>query len=393
MGRGTKGEAKPAAAPTPPTQEAPKKEPPTPPPPTPAVVDAPKAEPPKAAVAEKTQGSGEGCVCWGCGAVQPPPPAPPFKTCARCREDGVEPLPFCSQECLKANWPRLKAWLAERKSSGGGLAETDGSNAKEKAVINTLKGVLKEQPASETKSYMGLLMQADELKLKGCYSKAEDLLKEAVGLNPTSPVGYAALGEIRALLNKPAEAAKLYAKAMSLFPKKTEGNNPHGQKLWASSTLSAIFWLNVPSKEGGVPAEEHPEWFHDAELKEITASLVAVAPDDLRSWQTRAFVLCPMPDMPPQWATPPGGMMRSEAELQEAGRCWQKVMEMTPGGKEAKRPYVARAAHCFRTAQMVADQLKKNAEKEAADATEAASKIDPSVAKTMTATPEAVPAW
>ena len=222
MGRGTKGEAKPAAAPTPPTQEAPKKEPPTPPPPTPAVVDAPKAEPPKAAVAEKTQGSGEGCVCWGCGAVQPPPPAPPFKTCARCREDGVEPLPFCSQECLKANWPRLKAWLAERKSSGGGLAETDGSNAKEKAVINTLKGVLKEQPASETKSYMGLLMQADELKLKGCYSKAEDLLKEAVGLNPTSPVGYAALGEIRALLNKPAEAAKLYAKAMSLFPKKTE---------------------------------------------------------------------------------------------------------------------------------------------------------------------------
>lgn len=142
-----------------------------------------------------------------------------------------------------------------------------------------------------------------------------------------------------------------------------------------------------------MPAEEHPEWFHDAELKEITASLVAVAPDDLRSWQTRAFVLCPMPDMPPQWATPPGGMMRSEAELQEAGRCWQKVMEMTPGGKEAKRPYVARAAHCFRTAQMVADQLKKNAEKEAADATEAASKIDPSVAKTMTATPEAVPAW
>jgi hypothetical protein len=52
--------------------------------------------------------------------------------------------------------------------------------------------------------------------------------------------------------------------------------------------------------------------------------------------------------------------MRSEAELQEAGRCWQRVMEMTPGGKEVKRPYVARAAHCFRSAQMVAEQLKAN---------------------------------
>ena len=52
-----------------------------------------------------------------------------------------------------------------------------------------------------------------------------------------------------------------------------------------------------------------------------------------------------------------GGMMRTEAELQEAGRCWQKVMEMTPGGKEEKRPYVMRAAHCFRTAQLVAAQV------------------------------------
>jgi hypothetical protein len=107
-------------------------------------------------------------------------------------------------------------------------------------------------------------------------------------------------------------------------------------------------------------AEEHPEWFNDVELKELTGKLCAAAPGDLRSWQTRAFVLCPMPDMPPQWNVPPCGMMRSEAELQEAGRCWQRVMEMTPGGKEVKRPYVARAAHCFRSAQLVAEQLKAN---------------------------------
>jgi len=391
MGRGAKAVPSPAdakaAAPAAEASPAP-----TPPPP-PAVEEAAPAPAATPAPAPATACAGAKHVCWGCGAVQPPPPAKAFQTCARCREDGLEPSPFCSKECLKANWSRHKAWHAEQKSSSGGLSPTGSNNAKEKAVLSTLKNVLKEQPASEGKSYMGLLMQADELKLKGSYSKAEALLNEALEMQPENPVGFAALGEIRALLNQPAEAAKHYAKAMTLFPKKTEGAAANSRKLWASSTLSAIFWLNVPQKEGGLPVEEHPEWFHDVELKELTATLVALAPDDLRSWQTRAFVLCPMPDMPPQWQVPSGGMMRSEAELQEAGRCWQKVMEMTPGGREAKRPYVARAAHCFRTAQMVAAQLQQNAINEGGGAPEPP-QPPPTPPKLETpAANEAVPAW
>ena len=223
-----------------------------------------------------------------------------FQTCARCREDGLEPSPFCSKECLKGNWPRHKAWHLEQKGSVCGLADGDNGNAKEKQVLSTLKNVLKEQPESEGKSYMSLLMEADELKLKGSYSKADELLQQAVGMNPENPIGHAALGEIQALLNKPAAAAKLYVKAMGLFPQKTQGNNVHGKNLWASSALSAIFWLNMP----GGKAEDQPDWFNDEGLKDLSATLVAVAPEDLRSWQTRAFVLCPMPDMPPQWRMP-----------------------------------------------------------------------------------------
>ena len=296
--------------------------------------------------------------CWGCGAAQPPAPAKAFQTCARCREDGIHPAsPFCSKDCLRANWDRHKKWHAEQKQGDDGLAK---DSAKEKSALAMLKTVLREQPKSETKNYMGLLMQADDYKLKGSYTKAEELLQSAVAINESNPVGHAALGEIKALLNQPAAAAKQYVHAVSLFPKDVDGSNPQALKLWATSTLSAIFWLNVPPTDGGMKAEEHPEWFNDVELKELTGKLCAAAPGDLRSWQTRAFVLCPMPDMPPQWNVPPCGMMRSEAELQEAGRCWQRVMEMTPGGKEVKRPYVARAAHCFRSAQMVAEQLKAN---------------------------------
>jgi len=304
-------------------------------------------------------------VCWGCGKEEAPAPAKPFQTCARCREDGLEPSPFCSKECLKESWPRHKAWHAEQKS---GLLEGDNANAKEKQVLSTLKNALKDQPASDTKSFMELLMEADGYKLKGSYTKAEELLNKAIAMSPENPIGHAALGEVQALLNKPQAAAALYVKAMALFPKKPNGANPHGKNLWASSALSAVFWLNVP----GGTREEQPDWFNDEELKDLTATLVAVAPEDLRSWQTRAFVLCPMPDMPPQWRMPEGGMMRTEAELQEAGRCWQRVTDMTPGGKEAKRPYVARAAHCFRTAQMVAAQLQaQNAEADAASAKQA----------------------
>jgi len=295
-------------------------------------------------------------VCWGC--AKPECCDKPFQTCARCREDGLTPpAPFCSKECLRESWPKHKAWHAARKNGGEVDKEKEAAAAKEKAAISTLKNVLKEQPASDAKSYMALLMEADEVKLKGAYSKAESLLTKAIDLNPQNPMAYAALGEIMGLTNKPQAAAVQYVKAVELFPKKTAGNNPQGKNLWASSMLSAIFWLNVP----GTKPEEQPAWFADEDLKELSAQLCEQAPQDLRSWQTRAFILCPMPDMPPQWKTPPGGMMRTEAELQEAGRCWQQVTKMTPGGREEKRPYVARAAHCFRTAQVVAERIAQQA--------------------------------
>ena len=407
-------------------------------------------------------------VCWGC--TKPECADKPFQTCARCREDGLTPpAPFCSKECLRESWPQHKKWHAERKKGGEVDKEKEAASAKEKAAISTLKNVLKEQPASDAKSYMALLMEADEVKLKGAYSKAESLLKKAIDLNPQNPMAYAALGEIMGLTNKPQAAATQYVKAVELFPKKTAGNNPQGKNLWASSMLSAIFWLNVP---GGKP-EDQPAWFADEDLKELSAQLCEQASQDLRSWQTRAFILCPMPDMPPQWKMPPGGMMRTEAELQEAGRCWQQararsapptprlppfpalpfppgsatgeaarplpplgtsrrsvgalnasihplshalrsiafrthanlhpppatrlriapvttlcssvrsvaqllaltgappvsqVTKMTPGGREEKRPYVARAAHCFRTAQVVAERVAQQAAPEGGDA-------------------------
>ena len=144
--------------------------------------------------------------CWGCGAAQPPAPAKAFQTCARCREDGIHPAsPFCSKDCLRANWDRHKKWHAEQKQGDEELAK---DSAKEKSALAMLKTVLREQPKSETKNYMGLLMQADDYKLKGSYTKAEELLQSAVAINESNPVGHAALGEIKALLNQPAAAAK-----------------------------------------------------------------------------------------------------------------------------------------------------------------------------------------
>lgn len=320
---------------------------------------------------ESQETVGKARVCWGCG--KPEPADMKFQTCARCREEGLTPSPFCSKECLKESWPRHKAWHKENT----GETETDGLAAKEKAMLSSLKSVLKNQPDSAPASYMSLVMQADELKLKGSYSTAGKLLKEAVQLMPDNPIGYATLGELEALANRPAEAAALYVKAASLFPDKGKAaipgtnapaTNAQGTNLWASSMLSAIFWLNVP----GGKKEDHPSWFNDEELKALSLELCTMATQDLRSWQTRAFVLCPMPDMPPQWQMPPEGMKRSEEELQEAGRCWQQVMQMTPGGKEEKRPYVARAAHCFKCAQLVGERLAAQQAEAAQKAAEAA---------------------
>lgn len=348
--------------------------------PEPVVKDTPGAEAPAAAPPV----AGEPRVCWGCGAAEPV--GKTFQTCARCREDGLTPpSPFCSKDCLKASWPRHKAWHAEMKKAGH--TDADGMAAKELATVHTLRNVLKDKPDSDAKTYMNLLMEADELKLRGSYTKAESLLHKAIKQNAQNPIAYAALGEISGLTNKPHAAAGYYVKAVELFPKEAsteQTSTQHGKNVWASSMLSAIFWLNVP---GGKP-EDQPEWFNDSELKETTANLIQLAPGDLRSWQTRAFVLCPMPDMPPQWKMPPGGMMRSEQELQEAGRCWQRVMEMTPGGREEKRPFVARAAHCFRTAQVVAEHVKA----QQADADAKAAEMEKEAAIDARQN-EVVPAW
>jgi len=310
-------------------------------------------------------------VCWGCGT--PEPPGVKFQTCARCREEGLTPSPFCSKECLKNSWPKHKAWHKENAAQ----LDPEGRAAKEQAVMSSLKTVLKNQPESAPASYMSLVMQADELKLKGSYTPAGKLLKDAIQLIPDNPIAYAALGEIEALANRPADAAALYVKAASLFPDKgatmlpgtnAPATNAQGTNLWARTMLSAIFWLNVPGGE----KEDQPSWFNDEELKATTLELCTVAPMDLRAWQTRAFVLCPMPDMPPQWKMPAEGMKRTEEELQEAGRCWQRVMQMTPGGKDEKRPFVARAAHCFKCAQLVGERLAAQQAEAAQKAAEAA---------------------
>ena len=63
-------------------------------------------------------------------------------------------------------------------------------------------------------------------------------------------------------------------------------------------------------------------------------------------------------------------------------------MEMTPGGREEKRPFVARAAHCFRTAQVVAEHVKA----QQADADAKAAEMEKEAAIDARQN-EVVPAW
>lgn len=158
MGRGVSGDVK--AAPKEKAEvktdaiSAPKMEQAEPKPEPKADVNPPPTPPTVQALADdKTRSADNLPTCWGCGAVQPPLPAKKFQSCARCREDGLPPSHFCSKECFKTNWPRHKQWHAEQKSQRGDAGEADSNNAKEKAVLSTLRGVLKDQPKSDVKRY------------------------------------------------------------------------------------------------------------------------------------------------------------------------------------------------------------------------------------------------
>ena len=178
----------------------------------------------------------------------------------------------------------------------------------------------------------------DELLAKGArYHSKEDwrraarTLREAIVLEPDTPVAYFNLAGSLANSAHFMEAAQRFLEARERYPV--------GSKSWAEATAAAFNMLT----QDACAEVAKPEWWNDEGLQVMSARVVRMAPDDGRANQMRAEVLsgrcC-------AWEVVP----RSAAELKEAATHYDRAAALCPA--PATKAYLAdNAARCHRRAE------------------------------------------
>ena len=108
---------------------------------------------------------------------------------------------------------------------------------------------------------------------------------------------------------------------------------------WARATAAAFNKLRLPE----CADEPKPDWWHDEALKQLSARVVAAAPDGLTARLMRAAVLS---GVHPAWEAGP----RTAKELKEAAAHFERVATLHPA-PAVKARFADCAAWCRRRAE------------------------------------------
>ena len=136
------------------------------------------------AVGSWAEHAGKKFRCWGCDQIEG---AASFKNCSLCIELRLVPAKFCSKSCLKANWPRHKAWHKSQRASQERISAQRLQNpAAEFHNANDLQ--------ASSQPYLKALGAGRLYGLQSKYSKAAKLYHKAIKIDPHRPEAYFDLG-------------------------------------------------------------------------------------------------------------------------------------------------------------------------------------------------------
>ena len=233
-------------------------------------------------------------ICWGCNKKEEKGQAP-FRNCSKCVELKVLPSLFCSNECLRENWPRHKAWHKELTSS------VDAVKCKFDAVNLTLNAGTEQDTCTNTTNglYTKLCIEGNNLLLSMNFAEAKKKLRKAQKLDPRLPDAYGMLGSIYYMSRQFEENIKALEEGIERWafvivtgkygdedlcnvdimgvPLKTKA----AREEWAIKqfTLSVYKFLEQLASEHG-RAHKKPSWYRrDAVLKRVTRFLVGALRD------------------------------------------------------------------------------------------------------------------
>ena len=294
--------------------------------------------------------------CWGCG--KEPPVGIKFQRCMRCAEQKLPSSYFCGEACMLANWPRHKAWHKEQKDFAAALDRDFEDAGKTRDQQAELLAALQIAEATGDERYQ-LLVNAVSCELSDPQSAARTFRK-LIKAHPEWAEPYYHLAGVLIVVNRPEEAATMFAKAMDLC-------QDHGQDdtvFWASSAVGA-FSIFCQCRDA-----PKPEWWNDHDLKSISARIVAVRPDDMQACWMRAHVLSPNVVLEQPWNAEP----RTAEEIKEAAEWYRQASRSlsaatrVPSDEDIERFATEHAAECDRVAGLMIAETESKATREAASA-------------------------
>ena len=236
-------------------------------------------------------------VCWGCNRKEEKGQAP-FRNCSKCVELKVLPSLFCSNECLRENWPRHKAWHKELTSSVDAVQWCRGTEE----GIEIMKKMSDEQDTNTTNGiYAKLCIDGNKLMHSMNFDEARRKFRKAQKLDPRLPDAYGYIGCLYAVSRQFEEAMTSMEGGVERWAfvavtgKYGDGDfdvafgsiqlkTKAAQQQWAIGQFVEILYSlldQFTSRQEGL-ARKKPNWYRrDAVLKRVTRFLVGALCESL----------------------------------------------------------------------------------------------------------------
>ena len=280
--------------------------------------------------------------------------------CARCDEHRLaNPARYCSPECQRQDWAQHKRRHREQASilpNRIGAGE-EGITQHERAVAGLQAQIAEElrADAGTAAVYAELVAKAAQRMAVKDFRGASARLRKAIQLEPDETANYVNLAVCYALSNDGQSASDTYLKALARARPDT--------KEWAMIIARTFNTLSQPY----CAKVAKPTWWNDAELKTLSARVLA-AVDVLPAMDTygaldftpplcfaikmRALVLCGAPGF--EWRAE----IRSPEELLEAASLYKRAVDLTPG-QEDKIRCLRNASNLTRQADGLVSAMRK----------------------------------
>ena len=183
-------------------------------------------------------------------------------------------------------------------------------------------------------AYSNLLAEGTQYCSNEDWDKAAKSYREAIALRPDLLEAYFNLGNVLSRSGHLVEAAQRYLESME--------RTPVGSERWARATAAAFDLLRLEECGDVI----RPTWWDDEVLKELSASVMHAAPNDVRAHSMRAVVLSGLSYG--VWDVKP----RTAAELNEAADLFDRAAALSNAA--ARREFNSAADQCLSRAE--ADQ-------------------------------------